>query len=247
MKKIIILTILLFTAVVCYGADGYEALLETAENNFISGNYLKTIEIYETLIQIEKVNDPYVYYNLSNAYYRNGALGKAVLNIEKAFLLKPCDKDIRHNRKFLKMKAGVKEEEGFTVFLNFFAYAASLNTFTAVSCILASSVLSLSSLYFIRRRKKLKKVIYGLIALFALFAVLTGLKIKDEIFNIKAVALENAVVRSGPGPNNPEIFDLPEGRIISVEGEKSGWNHIKIAPEGFSGWIQSAEIEKING
>ena len=101
MKNFMLFLLLFIPASVCAASDRFSAVLETAEKAFIEGDYRKTIEIYEALIQVEKINDPYLYYNLSNAYYRNAETGKAVVNIERAYLLKPRDKDIRHNRNFL--------------------------------------------------------------------------------------------------------------------------------------------------
>ncbi|MCL1901907.1 MAG: tetratricopeptide repeat protein [Firmicutes bacterium] len=127
MKKIMIALFLFLAAIPCFGADKYVAFIESAENSFGAGDYKQAIEIYESLIQIEKVKNPYLYYNLSNAYYRSGELGKAIVNIEKAFILKPADKNIRHNRLFLRNKAGAGEPEDFFSKVTGFC---SLNTIT---------------------------------------------------------------------------------------------------------------------
>jgi tetratricopeptide (TPR) repeat protein len=247
MKNLTALFFLLAAAIPCFGADSRFALLETAENSFISGNYQKAIEIYETLAQIEKINDPDIYYNLSNAYYRNGELGRAVLNIERAFLLKPRDKDIRHNRNFLSMKAGAAQEKGFDGFLSAADGIASLNTVSVLFFFTGASVLILLSFYMVKRKKQFKNAALILFIFLAALSVLAAVKIKNEIIDVKAAVLKSVSVRSGPGENNPEVFKLPEGRIVLVFGEKSGWNHIKIYPEAYSGWIQSSDIEKING
>ncbi|MDR1195058.1 MAG: tetratricopeptide repeat protein, partial [Endomicrobium sp.] len=199
MKKFIILLLLFLPAAVCLGSDKYAQLLETAETNFTGGNYGKAIEIYETLVQIEKVNDPFIYYNLSNAYYRNGELGKAVVNIEKAFLLSPGDKDIQHNRTFLNMKAGVEEEKGFSAFLSGFVNMCSLNAFTVISAVFFILALLLGSFYIIKRKKILRTVVFCVLPFLILSAALTAVKINNEILNVTAAVLKDAIVRSGPG------------------------------------------------
>ncbi|MDR2425624.1 MAG: SH3 domain-containing protein [Endomicrobium sp.] len=248
MKKLAVLLFLLLPAA-CFGADKYSQLLETAENAFVDGDYAKVIELYETLVQIEKVNDPSVYYNLSNAYYRNGQLGKAVVNIEKAFLLKPCDKDIKHNKRFLSIKAGVQEERGLYGFLNGIVNISSLNDFTVITAVFFVIILSLAALYIINKRKIFKTVILCIFPFLILSVVIISVKIKNEIFNITAVSLKDTSVRSGPGINNPEIFNLLQGHKVYVLGENNGWTYIstKSKSEELSGWAESGSIEKING
>ena len=50
-----------------------------ANRLFQTGNYADTTRIYEQLLA-QGVEDSTVYYNLGNAYYRQGDLGRAILN-----------------------------------------------------------------------------------------------------------------------------------------------------------------------
>jgi tetratricopeptide (TPR) repeat protein len=113
MKKILglISTCLYFS--ICFAENTYQTQIANAEENFLKNNFSKTIEIYESLIQIEKVNSPYIYYNLSNAYYRNGNLGKAILNVEKALGLAPRDIEIKNNAEYLNTVAGQIRRKSF--------------------------------------------------------------------------------------------------------------------------------------
>jgi len=247
MKKIMIALFLFLAAVPCFGADKYIPLIENAEKSFSAGNYKQAIEIYESLIQVEKVRNPYLYYNLSNAYYRSGEPGKAIVNIEKAFLLKPADKNIRHNRLFLRYKAGIAEPEGFNALSGKLTGFCSLNTATVLFSTVVIFILLSVSLRLLGIKKASKPLIMTLLVfLFVIFDIIFALKINDEIFTSKAVSLSKTSVRSGPGINNPEIFNLPEGRIVTVKNTSGGWSYIEVSPEGFSGWVQDVEIEGIN-
>ena len=43
-----------------------------------------------------------IYYNLGNSYYKIGDIAKAILNYERALILKPANKDIRSNLEIAK-------------------------------------------------------------------------------------------------------------------------------------------------
>ena len=84
---------------ICLFADTNEFYihLDNAKKYYQSGNYEDAIDEYEVLILDGFIN-PYVYYNLSDAYYKNNEIGKAVLNLERALKLMPRNKDFRINR-----------------------------------------------------------------------------------------------------------------------------------------------------
>jgi len=245
MKKLLLLCFLSLIAMPCFGADKYAALIESAENSFAAGDYGKTIEIYESLIQVEKIRNPYLHYNLSNAYYRNGELGKAVVNIEKAFLLKPRDADIKHNRRFLHDKAGIAEPEGFNALSGKLTGFCSLNAATVLFSAAVIFILLAASVRLLGIKKAPKHLMPALIFLFVVSGAVFALKVNDEIFTVKAVSLSDSAVRSGPGINNPEIFSLPRARSVIVKNMSGEWSYIKVFPENFSGWVRSGEIEKI--
>ncbi|MEK9145874.1 MAG: SH3 domain-containing protein, partial [Elusimicrobiota bacterium] len=54
-----------------------------------------------------------------------------------------------------------------------------------------------------------------------------------------------AEVRSGPGLRNPVSFKAPEGRRVSILGEKDGWLEIGVLKEGLKGWLPAGQVEPI--
>lgn len=247
MKNFMLFLLIFVPATVCAASDRFSAMLETAENAFIEGDYRKTIEIYEALIQVEKINDPYLYYNLSNAYYRNAETGKAVVNIERAYLLKPRDKDIRHNRNFFASATGSPRESSFDGIYDKVINICSLNAMTVITAFLFLLPLVLSVLFFATKKTAFKKMALILPVFVAVSSIITALKVKNEIIDTAAVILKDAEVRSGPGVNNPGLFKLAQGRIVRAERAGGGWTFITVKPEKISGWTESANLENING
>jgi hypothetical protein len=230
---------------ICFAKNMHQTQIDNAENSFKKGDFFKTIEIYESLIQIEKIEDPYFYYNLSNAYYRAGNIGKAILNIEKASKLAPRDKDIKKNRQFLYVETGQKREQNIQdIFLNHF----SLNEITIALSIFIILFLLSFSLFLLKRNPFVKKIVILFIFFSIICLPIFVLKSCDEFSVKKAVVLSSSIIRSGPGENNPEVFRLYEGKVVNIISESENWINITVnsKDENVSGWIEAKNIGSIN-
>ena len=72
------------------------------DSAYIKDDYATAIQIYESLLKNGESAD--VYYNLGNSYYKAGEIAKAVLNYERALLMKPGNSDIRANLEVARAK-----------------------------------------------------------------------------------------------------------------------------------------------
>ncbi|MDR3049661.1 MAG: hypothetical protein LBV16_07510 [Elusimicrobiota bacterium] len=216
--------------------------ISNAESAFKNGDYNKTIEIYETLIQVEKINNPYFYYNLSNAYYRKGDIGFAVLNIEKAYKLSPRDKDIRNNRRYLLAMTGQTADDGLI------ESATALFSLNEITIIASASVilliLSLTAFLFFRRRF-IKQALSLFIILSILFCSLAALK-AFVVLKDRAVVLSASVLKSGPKKDNAVLFNIPSAKIVSVLSSVDDWSRISFKDNDIviDGWIENNNIGK---
>ncbi|MCA6079604.1 MAG: SH3 domain-containing protein [Endomicrobium sp.] len=231
---------------ICFAENIHQTQIDNAEENFKRDNFSKTIEIYESLIKIEKVNNPYIFYNLSNAYYRNGNIGKAILNIEKALRLAPRDREIRNNADYLNAVAEHVRQKNFSdIFLQYF----SLNEITVVSVAFVILLFAVLSLFIIKRKPILKKTMIVLVVFLIICIPLFALKVYNEIVLKEAVVLYTSDVRSGPSENDTDIFTIPAGKVVSVIVKSGDWNNIKVryGNESLTGWIENKAIGNING
>ena len=244
MKKISgLFLILLLSAQICAGADIYRQQINNAEENFKNGNFSGAAAIYESLINVERVRDPFIYYNLSNAYFRNGNLGNAVLNIEKAYRLSPRDADIKNNRAYLMSLAG-KNEDFLKDFLTGTFSLNELSVFCAVLIILIFLLLSAGTF---KKNSIINKAAVFCAVLLIPFVLWSSYKIKVEIINREAVALNALTVRSGPGANNPDIFEVKEGRTVNIISENNSWSNVSIVSDGemLTGWVETQYIGRL--
>ena len=243
MRRFLPLALLAALAAAAFSADFNAMQAKNAQMSFNVGDYVKAIEIYESIVEVEKVHNPYIYYNLSNAYYRNAQIGKAVLNIEKAFRLAPRDKDIKHNRDYLKALLGRQEKE--TVRESFFLLSAlSLNELTVAAYILLTLFTLSFTAFLIIRKQVFKKTAIVLAVLTPIFAALLFLKLDYE--NENAVILKEAAVFDMPS-SNESAFILPEGAFVKVLLENDGFALIsaKLGAQKLKGWIESSQIGRL--
>ena len=96
MKSLIKIFVFSFLIINVMSASQIDDLMKQGNAAYQNGNYQNAISDYEKL-----VNDGYegvsLYYNLGNAYYKDGKLGYSILYYEKALKLAPNDDDIQHN------------------------------------------------------------------------------------------------------------------------------------------------------
>ena len=97
MKRHIYLWIIVLQALF---AQSNNDLFTSANELYKINDYQSAISNYEQILSSSEHED--IYYNLGNAYFRNGDIGKSVWAFEKAFILDPRDPDIKFNLDYLR-------------------------------------------------------------------------------------------------------------------------------------------------
>ena len=73
-----------------------EQAFDEANRLYEQNKFAEARDAYETILRGGLVSGE-LYYNLGNAYYKTGDLGKAILNFERALRFMPNDDDLKHN------------------------------------------------------------------------------------------------------------------------------------------------------
>ncbi|MGB6422385.1 MAG: tetratricopeptide repeat protein, partial [Anaerolineales bacterium] len=98
-------------AAINMSAHSLEADIEAvsiANKLYESGQYDQATQILEQIIS-QGVQDSAIYYNLGNVYYKQGDLGRAIVNYERAALMNPRDSDIQANLTIVRNQAEQSE------------------------------------------------------------------------------------------------------------------------------------------
>ena len=118
MKHILLILSLLLSVHLAAYAD-----FAQANATYNQGNYTEAALQYEQLIADAKaqmaLTDDYaeVYYNLGNAYYKQGELAHSILAYERALRLQPRMKDAKENLRFVESKITDRIEDTHSFFL----------------------------------------------------------------------------------------------------------------------------------
>src|SRR5262245_13575477 len=81
------------------------ALFHEASKAYDAGNYSSAIENYRAIVS-QGYDSPETFYNLANALFRSGAIGDAIVNYRRAWLLNPRDADVLANMNLAVQRTG---------------------------------------------------------------------------------------------------------------------------------------------
>ena len=109
-------------------ADEWEEGFFKANQAYKVGDFQEAIEEYLRLIR-SGYGGGQIYYNLGNAYFRAGQLGRAILEYERAQLLIPRDPDLNFNLSHARdqIRDAIEEPGGFIESAFFWLRSFNLN------------------------------------------------------------------------------------------------------------------------
>ena len=252
MKRIIILTALLLMSVVGAVAQTSAERWEVGNKAYIEGNYDKAIEEYTAILDGGEYSMK-LYYNLANAYFKTGAMGKAILYYNKALRIAPSQEDIRHNLALAeaqtKDRIAVIPEFFLNRWLRTMRNSMSCTAWSVLSLVWLGVMLAFGLLFLLALRIRWRKVgFYGALCAFVLFVATTSFAVSsrnDMLSHSEAIVMGTAIsVKSSPDRSATDLFVLHEGTKVKVLTEVDEWVEVVIA-DGKKGWTLRSNIETI--
>ncbi len=230
------------------GAVDPHALFFQANALYASEHYPEAAATYEKILAAGRESG-HLYFNLGNAYFRSGDLGRAILEYERARRLIPGDPDLHANLTFARTEAGTPEEEPIYARL-LFPLASRLNSDTlliAASIAYTIVMLALILARFLPVAARLFKAIAvaGTIACAALSSS-AGYRLATVDLPAYAVvvARQETTVRFEPSATGTAHFAAKPGSVLRVLGERDDWAQV-ARHDGQRGWIERAALARI--
>ena len=233
-------------------ATSADELWNAANQAYTEGDFEKAIAGYEQILS-QNLHSAALYYNLANAYFKQGKLGEALLNYNRASRIAPSDEDIRHNQAYAeKMTKDSIEKipEFFLVtWLRQVRGALSCTAWTVTSLVMLALALAMGLIYLLAQRMSLRKLGFYTMAIVALLFIVTTIFAISErnmlIDRREAIVMSSAAsVKSSPDRSATELFVLHEGTKVVIGEATEGWAEVRIA-DGRKGWIEEKRIERI--
>ena len=214
--------------------------------------YEKAILSFERIINDGQVKNAKLYYNLGNAYFLNGQLGKAILNYRRAEKFGNRDENLQKNLAFARSKridkVGIKTEKRVLKTLFFWHYDFSIKTKFLFMCIFFGIVcMCITAMIWFGRRapSMVTAIICGILTICFLVSVVVESRTQAKRV-CGVITAEDVVARQGDGQNYQHSFKEPlhEGTEFDILESRPGWLHIRLFDDS-DGWIPKSSAELI--
>lgn len=229
------------------GENKAQALFYRGNMHYSEEKFEQAISDYEGALNLGFVSGP-LYYNLGNAYFKDGQLGRAVLNYLRAKRLIPGDADLNSNlayaRSFIKGGIIIPDRNWFTeIFFNA-AYSFSLEKITLLGSV-SYAVLSILLIFVIFTRARKIWVYLSILTLILLIVCVSFFSVQFHKVVLKqeaVIVVDRVDSKFEPLDTATTFFMVYEGECITVTASKGEWIKVK-RPDGRQGWIKRTDIE----
>lgn len=230
-----------------------DSLWNAGSEAYAAGQWDAAVQSWSA-IRESGLESPELYYNLGNAYYKNGDISHAILNYERALKLDPSYSDAQFNLGFARESVQDKIEEIPELFIKTFGrkicYLMSSDGWSLLFLVLLAATLAMVLLFLLGRTPASRKagffagialLICAALALRFAFWQRAEYKAEDSAIVTKAVCS----VKSSPGSDSAtNLFVLHEGTKVRILDSVGEWDNIELA-DGRQGWLQASDIEGI--
>jgi hypothetical protein len=189
-----------------------------------------------------------VYYNLGNAYLRNGELGRAIASYRRAQALDPRDQDLAANLDFARQSARdallPPGPSPLRQTLFFWHYGLSRMELIQAVVVLNLILWGVAALRLERRRSETLRWIFGTV-LVLLLAVAGSLVVHWlSPMRVAVVVPQEVSAHSGTREDTVVRFKLHAGSELAVVEERDGWVRLAL-PDGQQGWVSAEHLELV--
>lgn len=246
------LIILLIICCSRLSAENSFSIWDEANASYDSSNFEQAVVGYNKLTK-SGLNSAELQYNLGNAYYKMGIIGKSILHYERALKFKPNHKDCKHN---LAIANALVVDEFETlpelIFISWWKRLVNLFSLKVWQYISLFFIWSSLIAWFFKRftRIRIIKKAAGIkIFLFLFIGLLSALfmygKYAFDNNSINAIILEPSVYsKLAPNESSEDAFILHEGAKISLLEKVGSYVEIKL-PDGNKAWLEYGSFEEI--
>jgi len=219
---------------------------------FNEGNKLYAQKDYEGAVQayeqaLQGGHDARAHYNLGNALFRTGKIGRAIANYRRAYYLAPRDRDIEANLAFARAYRVDKTASPPGPLARLADRALMWMSRREASLLtgLLATLAGFSLAAWIVWRRGALGLVAGALAVLALYGFIAQQLWAGEVASRPAVVVVAEVsAASGPGDEFKQVMLLHDGTEVKVRETRGAWALVQL-PGGSGGWLQTNAIERV--
>jgi len=226
--------------------------LAATDSEAAKDRYGKAILRFERLVREGGVRNGKLYYNLGNAYFLSGDLGRAILNYRRAEQLLPNDPNLHQNLSYVRNQRSdrITEPQKAKVLKTVFFWHYDLAARTRMA-LFVSFFLTLWACAVARLFVRHPLLHWGIALAVVLSALLMGSLTAEAVSrarNASGVILADEVIaRKGNGETYQPSFNEPlhAGTEFELIEDRPGWYQIALH-DGRTSWIPGAAAELVS-
>jgi len=233
-----------------YSQQDLNGSFEKAGELYAASDFKGAIDEYEKIVD-HGYESGSIYYNIGNAYFKVGSIGKAILNYERAKRLMPYDRDLRSNLEYLyslvEESPMDRTRVWFTQNLRNFLELFPVDPLTIFVCIIYLSAISLLIVHiFVKNaRPTLLRLVAVMSVLFLVALTILSVNITRIEHTRRGIVIEEEVeVRFEPREGAVINFKLNEGATVYALRDKGEWTQVK-REDGKIGWLKNSFYDLI--
>lgn len=225
-------------------------LMIEANQQYADGNYAEAAMQYEQILTEQK--DAEVYYNLGNAYFKQGELAQAILSYERCLRLNPRHSDARHNLLFAENRVTDRIEDTQTFFvatlMTRLRNQLSEPTWVLLGIVLFFVVIAGVFGFLLGKNSGIRRVSFfvGLAALvLSISALCNGASLHHRDTAREEAIITQGIVnaKSSPDRSGTDLFTLHEGTKVTIHEVIGDWANVHVG--NYVGWIKLSNLERI--
>jgi hypothetical protein len=213
--------------------------------------YRKSALFFERIVHEGNTRNGKIFYDIGNARFRLGDVGRAILNYRRARLYMPNDLNLNQNLEYAKSKrvdkVVLKEEAMILRILFFWHFDLSAETKLALFTLFFVAVFVCAGLLLFFRRTGLKVGLFIGMGLAAILLVSLVVDLASDASQSQGVIVADQVIaRKGDSDAYSPSFEDPlhSGTEFALAEKRGDWWNIEL-PDGTRCWIPASDGELI--
>ena len=225
-------------------------LFADANAQYAEGNYAEAATQYEQILQEQPTAE--VYYNLGNAYFKQGELAQSILAYERALRLKPSFKDAKHNLQFAQSRIidNIEDTQSFFLsnWLKTIRNALSQRVWMVGSIVLFIMALVGFFLFAFSQTLWLRKTAFYCSVIALVVSVMAcanaGSLYQRDTQRSEAIITQGIVnAKSSPDRSGNDLFTVHEGTKVEIHEVIGDWCCVHVGNN--IGWMPLEYLERI--
>jgi len=221
-----------------------------ANQHYEAGEFAEAISIYNAVIEAG-VDNGDLYYNLANAYFKQGELGHAIVNYRRAQFLSPRDSDIATNLATARSQAidKLEDETGLGNLVQTAEQWLTLNEAAVLALILWVLICYFAVLAILLPQQR--RIFSWVMVVLGVFLVIGMFSITNRLYTAwryppAVVVAQETQITSGPGDADQYLveFNLHAGAEVNILENRPAWRRIML-PGNLQGWVPADAVEAL--